>query len=62
MKKTYYIVDSENDVIKEFEMTEIALERVIERIDDIESYLEEDMENEENTESEDYMRLMKGRG
>lgn len=62
MKKTYYIVDSENDVIKEFEMTEIALERVIEKIDDIESYLEEDVENEENTESEDYRRLMKGKG
>lgn len=43
-------------------MTEETLERIIEKIDDLESYYEEQIEDEDYTESEDYMRLMRGKG
>ena len=62
MKQKYSIIDKNGEVIKTFKMTEETLERVIEKIDDLESYYEEQIEDEDYTENEDYMRLMRGKG
>lgn len=62
MKNKYSIIDKNGEVVKTFKMTEETLERVIEKIDDLESYYEEQIEDEDYTESEDYMRLMRGKG
>ena len=59
---SYSIIDKNGEVVKTFKMTEETLERVIEKIDDLESYYEEQIEDEDYTESEDYMRLMRGKG
>jgi hypothetical protein len=60
--KKYLLTDKDGEVIRSFYFSEGQLERLLEKIDDLESYEEEIIEDEEYTENEDYKRLMKGRG
>lgn len=62
MEKKYLIIDENGEIVKSFYLTEIQLERIFEKIDDLEAMYEENIENEEDTESEDLKRLMQGRG
>ena len=62
MKKKYKIIDEEGEKIKNFRVTEEELERIMEKIDDIEMYDGMEIEDDEDTEQEDYNRLLRGRG
>ena len=62
MKKKYKIIDEEGEEIKNFRVTEEELERITEKIDDIEMYDGIEIEDDEDTEQEDYNRLLRGRG
>ena len=61
MKKKYKIIDEEGEKIKNFRVTEEELERIMEKIDDIEMYDGMEIEDDEDTEQEDYNRLLRGR-
>ena len=58
MKKKYKIIDEEGEKIKNFRVTEEELERIMEKIDDIEMYDGMEIEDDEDTEQEDYNRLL----
>ena len=63
MKKVYQLIDSDGELIKKFKFSEDDLQRVIEKIEDIEEQQEHEIDNGEydDEEEEEYKRLLRGR-
>ena len=63
MKKVYQLIDSDGELIKKFKFSEDDLQRVIEKIEDIEEQQEHEIDNGEydDEEEEEYERLLRGR-
>ena len=63
MKKVYQLIDSDGELIKKFKFSEDDLQRVIEKIEDIEEQQEHEIDNGEydNEEEKEYERLLRGR-
>ena len=63
MKKVYQLIDSDGELIKKFKFSEDDLQRIIEKIEDIEEQQEHEIDNGEydDEEEEEYERLLRGR-
>ena len=63
MKKIYQLIDSDGELVKKFKFSEDDLQRIIEKIEDIEEQQEHEIDNGEYDyeEEEEYERLLRGR-